>query len=61
MNNTINLAVLGLGTVGTGVLNLIKDNVNELARRSGHQLVITHAGTPVIAMILTQVSIKLPI
>lgn len=45
MNKTINIAVLGLGTVGTGVLNLIKDNVNELARRSGHRLVVTHAGT----------------
>ncbi|MFB6348912.1 homoserine dehydrogenase [Moraxella marmotae] len=45
MNNTINLAVLGLGTVGTGVLNLIKDNANELARRSGHQIAVTHVGT----------------
>lgn len=45
VNKTINIAVLGLGTVGTGVLNLIKDNVNELARRSGHRLVVTHAGT----------------
>ncbi len=45
VNNTINLAVLGLGTVGTGVLNLLKDNADELSRRTGHQLKITHAGT----------------
>lgn len=45
MKNTINLAVLGLGTVGTGVLNLIKDNAKELARRSGHHLKVTYAGT----------------
>ncbi|WP_066805078.1 homoserine dehydrogenase [Moraxella oblonga] len=42
---SINLAVLGLGTVGTGVVNLLKDNVQELTRRSGYQLNITHVGT----------------
>lgn len=45
MNKTINLAVLGLGTVGTGVVNLLKDNVEELARRNGHRIAITHVGT----------------
>lgn len=45
MNKTINLAVLGLGTVGTGVVNLLKDNVEELARRNGHHIAITHVGT----------------
>ncbi|WP_323842351.1 MULTISPECIES: homoserine dehydrogenase [unclassified Moraxella] len=45
MNKTINLAVLGLGTVGSGVVNLLKDNTNELARRSGHTINITHVGT----------------
>lgn len=45
MNKSINLAVLGLGTVGTGVVNLLKDNTNELARRSGHIINITHVGT----------------
>lgn len=45
MNNCINIAVLGLGTVGTGVVNLLKDNADELARRSGHQICITHVGT----------------
>lgn len=45
MKNTINIAVLGLGTVGTGVVNLLKDNANELSRRSGHDIRITHVGT----------------
>lgn len=45
MNKSINLAVLGLGTVGTGVVNLLKDNVKELTRRSGYHLNITHVGT----------------
>lgn len=42
---TINLAILGLGTVGTGVVHLLKDNVQELTRRSGYHLNITHVGT----------------
>ena len=45
VNKSINLAVLGLGTVGTGVVNLLKDNTKELARRSGHIINITHVGT----------------
>lgn len=45
MSNSINLAVLGLGTVGTGVVNLINDNLAELKRRSGHEIRITHVGT----------------
>lgn len=45
VNKPINLAVLGLGTVGTGVLTLIKDNLDELTRRSGRQIKVTHAGT----------------
>ena len=45
MSKSINLAVLGLGTVGTGVVNLLKDNVQELTRRTGYHLNITHVGT----------------
>ena len=45
MSNSINLAVLGLGTVGTGVVNLLNDNLAELKRRSGHEIRITHVGT----------------
>ncbi|WP_227429812.1 homoserine dehydrogenase [Psychrobacter sp. I-STPA6b] len=45
MSKTIKLAILGLGTVGTGVLNLLNDNLQELKRRSGHDIVVTHVGT----------------
>ena len=45
MSNSIKLAILGLGTVGTGVINLINDNLDELKRRSGRDIVITEVGT----------------
>ncbi|MCG3857869.1 homoserine dehydrogenase [Psychrobacter sp. Ps2] len=45
MSNSIKLAILGLGTVGTGVINLINDNLNELKRRSGRDIIITEVGT----------------
>ncbi len=45
MKDKINIAVLGLGTVGTGVVNLLRDNAGELSRRSGHEVCITHVGT----------------
>ena len=45
MSKSIKLAILGLGTVGTGVINLINDNLGELKRRSGRDIVITEVGT----------------
>ncbi|WP_350561283.1 homoserine dehydrogenase [Psychrobacter sp. CAL346-MNA-CIBAN-0220] len=45
MSKPIKLAILGLGTVGTGVINLINDNLDELKRRSGRDIVITEVGT----------------
>ncbi len=45
MSKSIKLAILGLGTVGTGVVNLINDNLDELKRRSGLDIVITEVGT----------------
>lgn len=42
---TINIAILGLGTVGTGALKLVQENQNEIKRRIGHNLKITHVGT----------------
>lgn len=45
MNNSVKLAILGLGTVGTGVVKLLTDNVSEIKRRSGKEVVITHVGT----------------
>ena len=45
MSKPIKLAILGLGTVGTGVINLINDNLAELKRRSGRDILITEVGT----------------
>ena len=45
MSKSIKLAILGLGTVGTGVINPINDNLDELKRRSGRDIVITEVGT----------------
>ncbi|MEN2752044.1 homoserine dehydrogenase [Psychrobacter sp. FBL11] len=45
MSKSIKLAILGLGTVGTGVVNLINDNLAELKRRSGRDIIITEVGT----------------
>lgn len=39
----ITIGLLGLGTVGTGVVNLIKRNKDLLSRRTGIPLQITHA------------------
>lgn len=45
MSKSIKLAILGLGTVGTGVVHLLNDNLDELKRRSGRDIVITEVGT----------------
>ena len=45
MSKSIKLAILGLGTVGTGVVNLLNDNLDELKRRSGRDIIITEVGT----------------
>lgn len=44
-NRPIQLAILGLGTVGTGVVQLIKENLDEMTRRTGTEIKITHVGT----------------
>jgi len=45
VSKSIKLAILGLGTVGTGVVHLINDNLDELKRRSGRDITITEVGT----------------
>ncbi|WP_211226191.1 homoserine dehydrogenase [Solimonas flava] len=39
----IRVGVIGLGTVGQGVLRLLKDNAAEITRRVGRPLLVTHA------------------
>jgi len=39
----INVGILGLGTVGAGVVRLLEMNGDEIARRAGRELRVTHA------------------
>jgi len=41
----VRLAILGLGTVGGGAIRLLQDNAAEIARRTGHEIQITHVGS----------------
>ncbi len=40
----VRLAILGLGTVGGGVLKLLQENAAEIKRRTGREIQITHVG-----------------
>lgn len=42
MNEAIKVGVIGLGTVGQGVVRLLKNNADEIARRIGRPLTVTH-------------------
>ncbi|HAQ68868.1 MAG TPA: homoserine dehydrogenase, partial [Gammaproteobacteria bacterium] len=39
----MNIGILGLGTVGGGVVNVLNKNQSEIARRSGVNIQVTHA------------------
>ncbi len=39
----VNIGILGLGTVGGGVANVLARNRVEIARRAGREIVVTHA------------------
>ena len=39
----IRVGLLGLGTVGSGTVNILRNNAKEISRRSGRELVITRA------------------
>jgi homoserine dehydrogenase len=39
----VNVGLLGLGTVGGGTVNVLKRNAEEIARRAGRGIVVTHA------------------
>jgi homoserine dehydrogenase len=41
----VKIGVLGLGTVGGGTLNVLKRNAEEISRRAGRQIVVSHACT----------------
>ena len=41
--DAVKAGLLGLGTVGGGTVNVLKRNMEEIARRAGRGIVITHA------------------
>ncbi|MFW1676110.1 homoserine dehydrogenase, partial [Acinetobacter baumannii] len=41
----VRLELLGLGTVGGGALKLLQENADEIKRRTGREIQITHVGT----------------
>ena len=43
MLNPVKVGILGLGTVGGGTVHILQHNAEEIARRAGRGIVITHA------------------
>jgi len=43
MLNPVKVGILGLGTVGGGTVHVLQQNAEEIARRAGRGIVITHA------------------
>lgn len=43
MLNPVKIGILGLGTVGGGTAHILQHNAEEIARRAGRGIVITHA------------------
>lgn len=41
--NPVNVGLLGLGTVGSGTVNVLARNAQEITRRAGRGIVVTHA------------------
>ncbi len=39
----VKVGVLGLGTVGGGVVNVLKRNAQEISRRAGREIIVSHA------------------
>lgn len=42
--NSVKVGIAGLGTVGSGTVNVLKRNADEIARRVGRPIQITHIG-----------------
>ncbi len=39
----VNIGIIGLGTVGAGTVNVLKRNADEISRRAGREIRVTHA------------------
>lgn len=42
---SVSIGIIGLGTVGAGALNLLRENAAEISRRTGCDIKVTHVGT----------------
>ena len=40
----VNVGIVGLGTVGSGTFNVIRRNAEDIARRAGREIVVSHVG-----------------
>ncbi|HVL01735.1 MAG TPA: homoserine dehydrogenase, partial [Dongiaceae bacterium] len=40
----VNVGIVGLGTVGSGTFNVLNRNREDIARRAGREIVVTHIG-----------------
>lgn len=40
----VNVGIVGLGTVGSGTFNVLSRNAEDIARRAGREIVVTHVG-----------------
>ena len=38
--SSVNVGILGLGVVGSSTVNILKENYDELVRRTGYNIVI---------------------
>ena len=45
LRDPVRVGLMGLGTVGQGVLRVLRTNREEIARRVGRQIVVTHVAT----------------
>ena len=43
MSNAVRVGLIGLGTVGQGVISVLRENAAEIERRVGRPVVVTHA------------------
>ncbi|MBA3582240.1 MAG: homoserine dehydrogenase [Gammaproteobacteria bacterium] len=41
----VKVGLLGVGTVGSGTVNVLRQNAKEISRRAGREIVISHAAT----------------
>ena len=40
----VNVGIVGLGTAGSGTFNVIRRNAEDIARRAGREIVVSHVG-----------------